>query len=91
MYPAGKRLRSGYVAAYADRAAGISPCKDCPDRYPGCGGECEKYKAWKEKRTQIINQYRDKAQEENEADGVLRAGMLRAVRAANKKEGTKGR
>ena len=25
------------------------PCKDCPDRYPGCHDNCEKYKAAKEK------------------------------------------
>lgn len=23
----------------------ITCCKDCPDRYPGCHGQCEKYKA----------------------------------------------
>jgi hypothetical protein len=22
----------------------ITCCKDCPDRYPGCHGSCEKYK-----------------------------------------------
>ena len=26
--------------------SGISPCKGCPDRYPGCHGSCEKYKEW---------------------------------------------
>lgn len=26
----------------------ISPCKDCPDRYPGCHDSCEKYKCWKD-------------------------------------------
>lgn len=24
------------------------PCKDCPDRYPGCSGKCEKYKQARE-------------------------------------------
>ena len=23
-----------------------APCKDCPDRYPGCHAKCEKYIAW---------------------------------------------
>lgn len=22
----------------------IYPCKDCPDRFPGCHGNCQKYK-----------------------------------------------
>lgn len=25
----------------------MSPCRDCPDRYPGCHGKCEKYLAYK--------------------------------------------
>ncbi len=24
-----------------------NPCKDCPDRYPGCHAKCERYKSWK--------------------------------------------
>ena len=24
-----------------------NPCKDCPDRYPGCHSKCERYKSWK--------------------------------------------
>lgn len=27
----------------------ISPCKDCPDRYPGCHGDCEKYADYRAK------------------------------------------
>lgn len=26
----------------------LPPCKDCPDRAPGCHGKCEKYKAFAE-------------------------------------------
>jgi len=25
-----------------------NPCKDCPNRYPGCHSKCEQYKAWKQ-------------------------------------------
>ena len=25
----------------------MSPCRDCPDRYPGCHSKCEKYLAYK--------------------------------------------
>lgn len=25
----------------------ICPCKDCPDRFVGCHGTCEKYGTWK--------------------------------------------
>lgn len=24
-----------------------SPCKDCPERFPGCHGKCDKYNKWK--------------------------------------------
>lgn len=24
----------------------MSPCRDCPDRHPGCHGKCEKYLAY---------------------------------------------
>lgn len=30
-----------------------NPCKDCPDRYPGCHAKCEKYKAWKKEWDEI--------------------------------------
>lgn len=25
----------------------IAPCKDCPDRIPGCHDSCDRYKEWK--------------------------------------------
>lgn len=28
-------------------------CKDCPDRYPGCHSECQKYKEQKRKQDEI--------------------------------------
>ena len=26
---------------------GVSPCKDCTERYRACSDKCPKYKAWK--------------------------------------------
>ena len=34
----------------AERKAGVSPCKDCPKRYPGCSGHCSDYADWKHRR-----------------------------------------
>lgn len=40
-------IRSHAVTNVALRVAGLSPCLDCPDRYPGCGSACDRYKEWK--------------------------------------------
>ena len=29
-----------------------APCKDCPDRYLGCHGTCEKYREYKERHAE---------------------------------------
>lgn len=29
------------------------PCKDCPDRIPGCHGSCDRYKKWKERLEEV--------------------------------------
>ena len=26
----------------------VSPCKDCPNRTPGCHDSCDKYKLWRD-------------------------------------------
>jgi predicted ATP-dependent serine protease len=31
-----------------------SPCKDCPDRHEACWGKCEKYKAWRTARDEML-------------------------------------
>ena len=36
------------------------PCKDCPDRNPGCRSKCEKYINWKAERQILLD--RKKAQ-----------------------------
>lgn len=34
----------GYYGYCANRN---SPCRECANRYPGCGAECTAYKVWK--------------------------------------------
>lgn len=31
----------------------ISPCKDCPDRHPGCHDKCPGYAEWKSKLEKV--------------------------------------
>ena len=38
----------------------IAPCKDCRNRRPGCHDTCERYKAWRWKRSEILNRERMK-------------------------------
>lgn len=35
-----------------------APCKDCPERREACWGQCEKYKAYKERVAEIKHQCR---------------------------------
>lgn len=40
-----------------ERSVGTAPCKDCPDRYPGCSGKCEKYQDWKRRMQEKKQEY----------------------------------
>ena len=31
----------------------LPPCKDCPDRVPGCHGSCGRYKEWKQRLDEL--------------------------------------
>jgi hypothetical protein len=31
----------------------LPPCKDCPDRIPGCHGSCDRYKEWKQRLDEL--------------------------------------
>lgn len=48
----------------------IYPCKDCPDRHLGCHDGCEKYKAIKEKDTELKRK-RSEERRRNKAIGEL--------------------
>lgn len=50
-----------------------APCKDCPDRYPGCHSKCPKYQQFKED-----NEKRKQAeQEQKRRDDVMYASIRR--------------
>ena len=72
--------RSAFFGAAADKVAGTPPCKDCPDRYPACAGSCEKYKAWKEKRTKVLYDCLKQEKDIIAANAVHHAGMEKALR-----------
>lgn len=33
----------------------IAPCRECKERHPACWDTCERYKAWRWKRSEILN------------------------------------
>jgi len=72
--------RNAYFGAAADKVAGKAPCKDCPDRYPACAGSCEKYKAWKAKRTEVLDDCYKREKEIAVANAVHHDGMVKALR-----------
>ena len=50
-----------------------APCKDCPDRYPGCHSKCPKYQQFK-----VENKKRKQAeQEQRRRDDVMYASIRR--------------
>lgn len=34
------------------------PCSGCGERFPACHDGCDKYKAWKEKRSEVLAKIR---------------------------------
>ena len=36
------------------------PCKDCPNRHPGCHGSCEKYQTWRKEWEQLKERERQR-------------------------------
>ena len=42
----------------AEKAIGASPCKDCPERRPGCG--CERFQSWKRRLQDVKAEIRRK-------------------------------
>lgn len=36
------------------------PCKDCPNRHPGCHGSCEKYQIWRKEWEQLKERERQR-------------------------------
>ena len=56
----------------------VPPCtKDCPDRYPGCGAKCEKWKAYAKER----NEYYKAIIHDIEANRLSQEARKRSMRA----------
>ena len=69
--------RYKYQMRAAEKKAGYSPCKDCPDRYPACASDCQKYKEWKRKRDYIIAEIMSAAKCQRAAEEALIEANLR--------------
>lgn len=61
----------------------IAPCKDCPDRKVGCHAVCEKYIAYSEWRTKLLES-RWKENEDNDYMFKLIAKKARRARYCRK-------
>lgn len=73
-----ERTWAGLLAAR--KAAGPVPCQDCPDRYPGCSGHCDRYKAWKADVEARKQAYMDKAQAVRDYTGTRFEAKEAAIR-----------
>ena len=62
------------------------PCKDCPDRFVGCHGSCQKYKDAKAKHEQKMAIIK-KAKDEEERFVTFKVETIRATRKNNIKRG----
>lgn len=67
------------------RTAGTSPCKDCPDRYPGCSGKCEKFKGWKQRVAEVKQKFRQADQGSRDAEAVLIESYARGQEMVRRK------
>lgn len=80
--------RSHFLGAAANKAAGSAPCKDCLDRCPACAGRCDKYKAWKAKRMEVLEKCHKEQRAKQEANEVHYGGMIKAIIRRGDKVGT---
>ena len=67
-----------------EKKAGYPPCKDCPDRYPACASDCQKYKEWKRKRDYIRAEIMSAAKGQREAETALIEATLRSKESVRK-------
>ena len=73
-------LRSWVVDKAVMKEAGISPCKDCKDRNPGCAGNCEKFNAWKTRVNDLKREMISRERGERDAMATRREGYESALR-----------
>lgn len=74
----------GSVIAAAERAVGKSPCMNCPDRYPGCSGQCGRYKSWKYRVIEARVKFGKQEKGVRDAETVLIEGCIRAKESMRK-------
>lgn len=72
--------RSAVIHIAAEKIAGKSPCMDCPDRYPGCSGRCERFADWKDRLAKAKEPLLKQAKAESEALGFLDESYRKAVK-----------
>lgn len=64
----GKLIKRTLFDAYGgDGQMRKSPCKDCPDREPGCHAKCEKYQTWRHELDQVRAWLRDQMPDTSES------------------------
>ena len=71
--------RTWVLSNAATKAAGVCPCKDCEERQLACAGHCERYKAWKQRSRDILQEMLDRDSGARDANAVLASGFSRAV------------
>jgi len=50
----------------------LPPCKECPDRFPGCHSQCPKYLAWRKEYDKEKEQERQQKQLYNSTNPIRR-------------------
>lgn len=78
-------MRGYAIDRGADRIVGKAPCLNCPDRYVGCQGKCEKYLSWKQARDEFRADAYAHEKIIHEADVVHFDGVEKALRRRGKK------
>ena len=61
----------------------LTPCLDCPDRYPACHDHCDRYKEWKE----IHERKRAAAREQKQSEVEIVSYELDRFRRMKKNKG----
>lgn len=59
-----------------------NPCFGCAERYVGCHGECEKYKAWKTE----YDRQRELQKEAQKEDDVRNGYVMKSLERYRKKQ-----
>jgi hypothetical protein len=61
----------------------IECCRDCPDRFPGCHGQCEKYRKERAEYDETMAEKKKEIDVKNGLDGFLYNSIERTNRQIN--------